>query len=226
MLPLCKKNNPLVIAVDGPAASGKGTLAKRIAEKLGALYLDTGGLYRALAYQVIKEDQSLQDSEAIVKIAQQLTLQDIKNAKLYDEKIGNAASMIAANQLVRKALIECQREVARSPQGAVLDGRDIGTVICPDADFKFYITAQLETRAYRRYKQLQNTDGSIIYRAVLEDLRKRDQRDEARSVAPLKKAQDAIHIDTTNMSSQQVMDKAMSVINSGKIHTSRNKPFF
>ena len=217
------KNKPIVIAIDGPAASGKGTLAKKVAEYFGLKYLDTGSIYRATAYKIIeskKEQFRTHDNKSIINhiacnikdeeatsFAKTIQIEDLKNQNLYNEGVGKIASIIAAIEPVRNALLNFQKDFAKSPEGAVLDGRDIGTVICPHADFKFYITANLETRAKRRYKQLQNKDNSIIYQSVLDDLQRRDERDSGREISPLAKADDAVAIDTTNMSVDEAFDK-------------------
>lgn len=203
---------PLLIAVDGPAASGKGTIAKRIAEHFDLDYLDTGSIYRALGYKILNNDLDPSDNKVAIEFAKNITEEDIKNPHLYDEGIGKAASIVAAIPDVRQALLGFQRVFARSPKGAILDGRDIGTVICPEADFKFFITADLEARAERRYKQLQNKGLPIIYQSVKDDLRRRDDRDSKRDVAPLKRADDAIYIDTTDMDADEVFEKVLSVI--------------
>lgn len=201
-----------MIAVDGPAASGKGTVGKLVAESLGLEYLDTGAIYRAVAYQLLRRKIDLNNKEQATGIARNLTNNDMLNPDLYTSSVGKAASIISAIPEVREALFQMQRKVATNPKGAVLDGRDIGTVICPDADFKFYITADIGIRAERRYKQLQNQEISTIYQDVLEDLQVRDKRDSSRMVAPLIPAKDAIHIDTTHMNVQEVLEKILEII--------------
>lgn len=202
----------MVIAIDGPAASGKGTLAKKLAEHFGLDYLDTGGIYRAVGYKVLQAGGRPEDEVLAVQMAQSITQEDLGSPHLYDEGIGAAASIVSAIPKVREVLFQFQRDFAKHPNGAVLDGRDIGTVICPDADLKFYITADIEARAMRRFKQLQNNGIPIIYQSVLEDLRTRDDRDSRRAVAPLVKAEDAIHVDTTHMDVPEVFEKIVSVI--------------
>lgn len=202
----------MIIAIDGPAASGKGTLAKRLAEHFDLEYLDTGGIYRALGYKILEAGESPEDEEIAVKMANEITAEDLKNPHLYDEGIGRAASIVAVIPKVRDALFQFQRYFAKSEKGAVLDGRDIGTVICPDADLKFYITADIEARATRRYKQLQNQGISVIYQSVLEDLQRRDERDSGRAVAPLAIAEDAVNIDTTDMQVSEVFDEIVAVV--------------
>ncbi len=183
-----------------------------VASHYGLDYLDTGSIYRALGYKLIHAGENPENESVAVEFAGQISEEDLKNEHLYDEGIGAAASVVSAIPAVRNVLFDFQRDFASSPNGAILDGRDIGTVICPDADFKFYITADLEARAMRRYKQLQNKENTIIYQSVLEDLRKRDERDSKREVAPLKVADDAIYIDTTNMGVSEVFGEIVSVI--------------
>jgi cytidylate kinase len=202
----------MVIAIDGPAASGKGTIARMIASHYGLAYLDTGSIYRALGYKLIHAGKDPLDEIAAVEFAQSISPKDLENPDLYEEGIGNAASIVSSIPDVRNVLFDFQRNFAQAPSGAVLDGRDIGTVICPDADFKFFITADLDARATRRYKQLQNKGNPIIYQSVLEDLQRRDERDSKRSAAPLKIADDAIHIDTTDMDVAEVFNAIVSTI--------------
>lgn len=206
------QKEPIVIAIDGPAASGKGTIAKMLAKHFGLDYLDTGSIYRALGYKITQSGHNPKEKDIAVENAKKITPEDLKNPHLYDEGVGRAASIVSAIAEVRDVLFQFQRDFASSSRGSVLDGRDIGTVICPDAKFKFYITANLEARAKRRYKQLQNKGIPIIYQSVLEDLQRRDERDSKRKAAPLKKAEDAIHIDTTDMEVAEVFDKIVSTI--------------
>lgn len=210
------RHRPLVIAVDGPAASGKGTLAKKIAAHFGLDYLDTGSIYRAVGYKVLQQGGSPEDKELAVNVARNINKKDlVKGPHLFDEGIGTAASIVSAIPEVREALLQFQKDFAKSPKGAVLDGRDIGTVVCPNADFKLYITADLEARAQRRYKELQNKGNSIIYSDVLKDLQSRDERDSKRTIAPLKKAEDAIHMDTTHMGVEEVFQEVLSIVTEG-----------
>lgn len=203
---------PLVIAIDGPAASGKGTLARQIAAHFGLAYLDTGSLYRAVGYKIISSGHDPEDKNIAIEIAKNISENDAKNPHLYDEGVGSAASIVSAIPEVREALLSFQRAFAANPEGAILDGRDIGTVICPDADFKFYITADLPTRAERRFKQLQNNGNSIIYQSVLADLQRRDDRDSKRTIAPLIKAEDAVAIDTTNIGVEETLRYMIDII--------------
>jgi len=213
-------NRPLLIAIDGPAASGKGTLARRLAEHLGCIYLDTGKLYRAVGVKLISSGADVDsaadfDSDAAlqaISIAKTLRPSELFSLSLNDEGTGKAASLVAAIPDVRSALLTLQKECAADTQGAVLDGRDIGTVVCPNADVKFFITADIETRTRRRFKELQKTDKSIIYESVLQDLQRRDARDSSRQTAPLKIAEDAIVIDTTTMNMEQVFEKVLTAV--------------
>lgn len=202
----------LVIAVDGPAASGKGTLARRLADHFGLGYLDTGSLYRAAAMRVVYANQNPADVAAASAAARAIQEQDLANPKLRGERIGQAASIVSAIPEVREALLEFQQRFAKRDGGAVLDGRDIGTVICPDAQVKLFITASLEARAKRRHRQLQDYGVTVDYDSVLEDLRERDARDANRSVAPLKAADDAIVIETSSMTANEVYQHALTLV--------------
>jgi len=213
------KKSP-VIALDGPGASGKGTLGRRIAKELGLQYLDTGKLYRVVGYKFINGKYSIDDlinksvdaQKEAHDISENINVEELDNEELLTEKVARAASYVSSIPEVRSALLDFQRDVANSPSGAVLDGRDIGTVICPDADFKFFITADVEKRAERRYKELQKEDDSIIYADILEDLRNRDRRDTEKAISPLTPADDSVHIDTTSLSMENVYNKVMSII--------------
>ena len=202
----------LVVAVDGPAASGKGTLARRLAEHYGLGYLDTGSLYRAAAMRVIYAEQDPADVAAASAAARAIQEQDLANPKIRSERIGQAASIVSAIPAVREALLQYQRDFAARAGGAALDGRDIGTVICPEADIKIFITADLDARAKRRHKQLQEYGIGVDYASVVEDLRERDERDANRSIAPLKPAADAIVLDTSGMSANEVYQAVMKII--------------
>jgi CMP/dCMP kinase len=209
---------PVVIAVDGPAASGKGTLARRIAAELGYAYLDTGLLYRAIGLSLIKagEDPSDVDAAATAAQAFDAVAADFSDPALRDEKTGQAAGIVAAMPAVREALVDVQRRFAAIPPGgaagAVLDGRDIGTVICPDADYKFFIDADIEERARRRVKELQDRGDPSIPARVLQEMKERDERDRTRAVAPLAPAADASVVDTTNLNADAAFALAMSFI--------------
>ena len=209
-----------IIAIDGPAASGKGTLASRVADELGFVHLDTGALYRSVAKRVIDQGEDPDDERAAKKAA--MWLQDNANSDvlsdpdLKGDDIGVAASKVAGFSGVRKALLDLQRSFAKSPgngyEGAILDGRDIGTVICPNADVKLFIEASAEVRAERRTKELQSKGIEATYDAVLRDMRERDERDTNRQDAPLACAKDAIVLDTSDLSLDEAFGKALEII--------------
>ncbi|MDE3015595.1 MAG: 3-phosphoshikimate 1-carboxyvinyltransferase [Pseudomonadota bacterium] len=204
--------HPLVIAVDGPAASGKGTLARRLAEHFGLDYLDTGSLYRAVGMKLVYAGKDPRDRAAATEAAQTIDADDLSNPRLRQEHIGQAASVVSAFPEVREALLEFQRNFARSANGAVLDGRDIGTVVCPEANFKFFVTATLYARARRRHKELSGQGIEVVFESVLDDLRERDERDGKRAIAPMKPAGDALVIDTTVLDAGEVFERACGVV--------------
>lgn len=212
----------LVITVDGPAASGKGTLAKKLAERLGYAYLDTGALYRAVAMATLEiggDPNYFQDVQpALDIIKRNLTPELLASAALRTPEVSDAASKVAAIPEVRQALLDYQREFAENPPGlvggAVLDGRDIGTVVCPDADIKFFITASVEERAKRRYTELSERHDDVTFERVLGDLKARDLRDATRAVAPTLAAEDAYILDTTGLNPSETLEEAIAVIRS------------
>lgn len=204
----------MIIAVDGPAASGKGTVSRRLAAHYGLHYLDTGLLYRAVGAAVVAAGGDLDRSEDAVAAASALDLDAIDAASLRGPGTGEAASRVAAHPAVRAALIEIQRTFARRPPGAVLDGRDIGTVVCPDANVKLYVEATAEVRAGRRHLELAGHDAAPDYQTVLDDIRRRDERDMTRPVAPLKRADDAHLLDTTDLDIEAAFREAVSLIDS------------
>ena len=187
----------MIIAIDGPAASGKGTLARRLAAHYSLPHLDTGLLYRATAALLIDQGRGLADADAAVAAARGLALIDFDEARLRGREMGEAASIVAAMPAVRAVLIETQRRFARRPGGAVLDGRDIGTVICPDAQVKIFVTATPAARAQRRALELAGRGEKADYSAILAEILRRDERDSRRDAAPLKAAADAAILDTT-----------------------------
>lgn len=201
-------SNTLTIAIDGPAASGKGTLARRLAERFDLAYLDTGAIYRAVARDVLAAGQDPADAQAAAATAARLDSETLGDPRLRDEDVARAASVVAAHAPVRAALLAFQRRFAADPpggkRGAVLDGRDIGTVVCPDAPLKLYITAGLEARADRRHKELTQRGEAQPFEDVLADLQARDARDSGRAAAPLKQAEDAVLIDTTALDAEGV----------------------
>ncbi|SCA56117.1 cytidylate kinase [Candidatus Terasakiella magnetica] len=206
----------IVVAIDGPAAAGKGTLARRVAKDLNLAYLDTGLLYRATGFAVIQAGGDLDDANDALKAAQNLTPTDLENEKLRHDEAAQAASKVAVVQPVRDELLEFQRRFASQPPagkaGAVLDGRDIGTVVCPDAPVKLFVTASCEVRAQRRLKELQDRGLEAIYAQVLQDMKDRDARDSQRAAAPLKAADDAVILDTSDLGIEEVIEQAKSII--------------
>ena len=210
------KGAPFVVAIDGPAASGKGTLARRIAAHFGFAHLDTGKLYRATALAVLDAGGDPHDATAAVKAAQTLDLSGRDDPRLRGDDIAGAASIVAALPPVRAALLEAQRRFAHHPpppaKGAVLDGRDIGTVVCPDATVKLFVIASVEARAERRAKELRESGAEAIYDQVLQGMKERDARDSERRVAPLSAAPDAVIIDTTMLDPDQVFERASDLI--------------
>ena len=204
----------LLIAIDGPAASGKGTVAKRIAQHFGLPCLDTGLLYRAVARDVVAKGGALDDANAAAAAARALDAATLDDPNLRGPAAGDAASIVAKMPDVRRALLDYQRQFAAAARGAVLDGRDIGTVICPDADVKIYVTASAEERARRRHLEHQARGEAIAHDEVLADIRRRDARDSNRDIAPLEAAPDAITIDTTTLDADAAFTAALAVIES------------
>ena len=194
----------MIVAIDGPAASGKGTIAKKLAEYFNLSYLDTGILYRAVALQLLTEGMNEKDSQSAEKVARQVSIASIDHTGIRTQAVSDLASKIAAIPGVRQELLDRQRRFAQNPDpgkdGAILDGRDIGTVVCPHADFKIFIIADLEIRAKRRWKELLQSDPTVIYCEVLEEMRSRDERDTNRKDAPLAVTSGALVIDTSNNS--------------------------
>ncbi len=186
-----------IVAVDGPGASGKTTLARRLAACLGFAFLDTGLLYRAVALRLVRAGHAFEDAGAACRAARALTPAELEDPGLRDDAVSQGASRVAVIPEVREALLDLQRRFGEDGQGAVLAGRDIGTVVRPDATHKIFVTASLEERARRRCRELQARGVPSIYERVLEDLRQRDARDRSRAVAPLVPASDAFVIDTT-----------------------------
>lgn len=198
----------LTIAIDGPAAAGKGTLARRLAAEYNLAYLDSGSLYRGTALSLLRQGLESPAETAAVAAARQLKPELLTDPEIRAEATGKLASQVAAIPAVRAALLDWQRGFAQHPPagkpGAVLDGRDIGTVVLPDAMVKLFITASDEARAMRRFKELQAKGETAIYARVLEDMRERDARDTARSTAPMRPAEDALIIDTSALDADQV----------------------
>lgn len=202
----------MIIAVDGPAASGKGTLGKRIAEYYGLNHLDTGLLYRAVARSLLDRGIALTDETAATEAARGLDFHQLDETRLRGADAGEAASVISVYTDVRAALLDGQRSFAAQTPGAVLDGRDIGTVICPEADAKLFVTASPEERAKRRWLELKTTNPELAYDTVLADIRRRDERDSGRASAPLRKAEDARLLDTTKLDKETAFQAAIVLI--------------
>lgn len=204
----------MIIAVDGPAAAGKGTIAKALAQHLSYHHLDTGTLYRRVGLELLKSDGDIHDSKVAAAIAQNLHSYAYLDYELRTEAVGAAASIVASIPEVRSALLEFQRSFAEQKPGAVLDGRDIGTVVCPNADVKLFVIASPEVRASRRQAELKASGADVSFEAVLQDIRQRDERDQNRAVAPLACAADAVIIDTSEMTADEAIAAAIRVANS------------
>jgi len=208
---------PLIIAVDGPAASGKGTIAARLAATYGLPHLDTGLLYRAVGVKVLGDGHSLDDEEAAAAAARSLVPAGLsEDQRLTTGEAGEAASRVAGHPGVRAALLELQQAFAAQPGGAVLDGRDIGTVIAPDATAKLFVTATPEVRATRRWKQLTGRGFDIAFDDMLADIRRRDARDAGRGAAPMVQADDAVLLDTTDMGIEAAFDAARRIVEAAR----------
>lgn len=202
----------MIIAIDGPAASGKGTLGRRIAKTLGLQYLDTGLLYRALAYDMMSRNEDLEDEGLGVRAAENLDIAKYDDEDLRTSQVGEAASVVAKNGAARSALLQFQRNFARQSPGAVLDGRDIGTVVCPDAPVKIFVTATTQERARRRHRELVLKDAQISLEDVIKDIELRDERDRDRAVAPLTIADDAHLLETTDLDIETALNAALVII--------------
>ncbi len=201
-----------VIAIDGPAASGKGTLARLLAQKYGLPHLDTGLTYRALAKALMNRGLALEDETGAVKAAKTVDLAKLDRETLSTNEVGEGASKVAVIPAVRRVLVEKQRDFAGQPGGAVLDGRDVGTVVCPHADVKLYVTASAAVRAKRRFEEELLRLGDADFETILEDIERRDARDRGRTDSPLKPAQDAHLLDTSNMDIETAFRAAVSII--------------
>ncbi|MDQ0504912.1 (d)CMP kinase [Xanthobacter agilis] len=208
----------MIIAIDGPAASGKGTLARRLAAHYGLPHLDTGLLYRAVGAACLAAG-GLGDAMAAARIAHDLDLTSLDADALRTAEVGEAASVVAAVPEVRAALLDLQRRFAAQPGGAVLDGRDIGTVICPDAGAKLFVTATSEVRAERRFKELSGRGDAVTYDEVLADIRKRDARDSHRAAAPLVQAPDSALLDTSTLGIAEAFAAALALVEARRAGT-------
>lgn len=214
----------MIIAIDGPSASGKGTLAKKLAQHFGLPHLDTGLLYRAVALTMIRQGiapENEADAIGAAEILKQHFLhggtEGLDDPELRSEAVSQATSKIAAIPAVRAQLLDLQRKFAYQPDGVVLDGRDIGTVVVPDAPVKIFVQASAQKRAERRWKELQSTDKTVTYEAVLNDMQARDARDAARAVAPTIAAEDAVLLDTSDLNAQEAFAAALQIVKN-KMH--------
>ncbi len=205
-----------VIAIDGPAASGKGSIAARLGEALSLPVLDTGLLYRAVGATLASAGADLDDQAAAAAAALALRLEDLEGEALRGRAAAESASRVAVHPAVRRALLEVQRAFAAREPGAILDGRDIGTVVVPSAPCKLFVTADPPVRARRRYEQLRADDETLTYRAVLEDILRRDARDGARSAAPMIRARDAALLDTTDLDIDAAFDAALRIVEAAR----------
>ncbi len=216
----------MIIAIDGPAGSGKSTIAKLLAQRLGFTYIDTGAMYRAVALKVKKNGINPEDKEKIIKILENTKIElkpDKNGVKVFldgedvsslirTEEIGKIASKIARIPEVRKKLVQLQRELGKKAKNAVIEGRDTGTVIFPDAELKIFMTASPEERAKRRYKELKEKGLNVSYETILREIKERDYLDETRKDSPLKPAKDAVIIDTTGKSLEEVLNQVLSLV--------------
>jgi cytidylate kinase len=202
----------MIIAIDGTTSSGKGTLAKRLSKHYGLPHLDTGLLYRAVAQSALNKGVDIRDEQDCAVLAEAIDLADFDERDLRGAKVGAAASVVASLGRVRRALFDLQRAFAQRPGGAVLDGRDIGTVIAPDADVKLWVDASVEERARRRFKELSGLGEDVTPENVLAQLKERDLRDSTRKDAPMKPADDAVWIDTTKLTPDEMFSRAVEVV--------------
>jgi cytidylate kinase len=209
----------MIIAIDGPAASGKGTLAKRLAQHYRLPHLDTGLLYRGVGRAVLDAGHDLADETAAREVASRLVVETLDEDRLRGPEMGEAASVVAAFPAVRALLLDVQRRFAAQPGGAVLDGRDIGTVIAPGADAKIFVTASPEERARRRHLELNRRGEPVPYDEVLADIRRRDERDAGRGTAPLKAADDAALLDTTSLDIEAAFRAALALVEKARQKT-------
>ena len=216
----------MIIAIDGPAGSGKSTIAKLIAKQLNFRYIDTGAMYRAVAWTALKKGLSLMDESAMARIAKNLKIEFVPSAEgqavmvdgknttalLKDEIVGRGAATVAAQKFVREVLVDQQRKIGKTGN-MVMDGRDIGTVVFPEAQKKFFFIADAEERGRRRYKELKSKNPGLDLKTIVEEIQQRDYEDRNRNISPLVKADDALEIDTTRLSIEEVTDYVLENIN-------------
>lgn len=214
----------MIIAIDGPAASGKGTLGKRVAAHYGYRHLDTGLIYRAVAKAMLDAGDDLDDEMRAREAAEALDLSAFSDPDLKSQRVGEAASIVSAIPAVRAALLAFQKNFAAAPPGAVLDGRDIGTVVCPDADVKIFVEASAEERARRRMLELRGRGEKADHAQVLADILKRDERDKNRAAAPLKPAADAHLLDTTSLDVEGALAAALKIIERARMSAGKKRP--
>ena len=205
----------MIIAIDGPAAAGKGTIALKLAKHYGLNHLDTGLLYRAIGRLMTEQGLDLDDAAEAGEVARKLRAKDLNHADLRGREAGELASRVAVHPEVRAALVDFQRDFARTAPGAVLDGRDIGTAICPEADVKIFVTASPEVRARRRTDELNAKGRDVPYERILAEILERDERDSHRSAAPLRQADDAVRLDTTALDAEAAFQAAVAIVEAG-----------
>lgn len=205
----------MIIAIDGPAAAGKGTIALKLAKHYGLNHLDTGLLYRAIGRLMTEQGLDLDDAAQAGEVARKLRAKDLNHADLRGREAGEFASRVAVHPEVRAALVDFQRDFARAAPGAVLDGRDIGTAICPEADVKIFVTASPEVRARRRTDELNAKGRDVPYERILAEILERDERDSHRSAAPLRQADDAVRLDTTALDADAAFQAAVAIVEAG-----------
>jgi len=205
----------MIIAIDGPAAAGKGTIALKLAKHYGLNHLDTGLLYRAIGRLMTEQGLDVDNAAEAGAVARELKAKDLNHPDLRGREAGELASRVAVHPEVRAALVDFQRNFARTPPGAVLDGRDIGTAICPEADIKIFVTASPEVRARRRTDELNAKGRDVPYERILAEILERDERDSHRSAAPLRQADDAVRLDTTALDAEAAFAAAIEIVDAG-----------
>ncbi len=222
-----------VVAVDGPAGAGKGTITKLVGEKLGLVNIDTGATFRCVALNMIQKNVKMEEEEKIQEILDNINIEMNSNGKIFlngeevthrirESGVNNLVSPVSTLQIVRNKLLEIQRNIAKG-ENVIMEGRDIGTVVFPNADVKIYLDATAEERARRRVLQNKEKGIESSYEEVLNEIKDRDERDSTRKIAPLKKAEDAIYLDSTNLNIEQVVEKIIKIINEKRVNIKNNK---